>query len=877
MKKSLFTSAIALLILAGCDDYNEKYFGDLDDKTAPSDIKAKEYTLADEDYATIASNKVNKAIAEEEGTSTELGQLKDNKYFSGMISAEKYVPAFIDNMYPYADNTSVVKLTYNKAEEVSEYITRLNAARKYTVSDENYKEVWQDVEATYFTPAKSPSSKLPGILKANMENPVDGEYVVVTYKYSDVEPNTGGDEPEDQYPTIASVIAGEVGEYTVKGTVAGVYGQGLLLSDESASILVYTGTATDSKVGDIVTVQGTTSTYGGLTQFGNKPAAPIITKIKTDDEYVAPIPQQLDGDEMLALAAAPVVVPVAYVGTLNISTSSDGAKTYYNVALDGRTDVRGSISALLPDEATNIAALDGKKVAVNGYFVGKSVSGTTTNITTLLTSIQPLDDYTDITDITAAGIEAKVRATVIAIYSKGFLMNDGSASILTYLNAPHEYVVGDVVEVSGTSASYGGLLQFPNTSTIKLVANKANFITPTPEVLDGAGMDAIYANPEFKYISYTGTLTISTSEKGTYYNVAVDGTTTAVGSIQYPVTGLVDAALNGKVVTVTGYMVGTSGGKYVNTMATSVVEGTAKMNKSVRNTFTNFASVASALKATRAATAVETRYAVYQYSEADTKWAEATGVLIVNPSDYLEMGATHLNLGASMNPDNYLPKFMERKKPYGQEGDVMAVVYDYYDGAATYLQADEYLHTGNAWVKNNFVETVTDQFVKANGKWSYNPSLVLTLPVGKGQATSAAFYQPISDYVWEKIDQPAGATIKGQGYATSFGNNEYYYGSSAYQNNFDFRIAAWRAQNKKAYESLSDEDLTALMYQRIPEALNVGLEASYPTLKPIDGIDVTVTIKFSVYDGTKTYTYQIIYNVVGEGKFEYVPESLQKI
>lgn len=525
MKKSLFTSAIALLILAGCDDYNEKYFGDLDDKTAPSDIKAKEYTLADEDYATIASNKVNKAIAEEEGTSTELGQLKDNKYFSGKISADKYVPAFIDNMYPYADNTSVVKLTYNKAEEVSEYITRLNAARKYTVSDENYKEVWQDVEATYFTPAKSPSSKLPGILKANMENPVDGEYVVVTYKYSDVEPNTGGDEPEDQYPTIASVIAGEVGEYTVKGTVAGVYGQGLLLSDESASILVYTGTATDSKVGDIVTVQGTTSKYNSLIQFGNKPAAPVITKIKTDDEYVASVPQQLDLEGMNALITTPVVVPVAYVGTLNISTS--GTNTYYNIALDGTTAVRGSLSALLPDEAADVAALDGKKVVVNGYFVGASGS-TTKNFTTLLTSIQPLDDYTDITDITAAGIEAKVRATVIAIYSKGFLMNDGSASILTYLNATHEYVVGDVVEVSGTSASYGGLLQFPNTSTIKLVANKANFTTPTPEVLDAAGMDAIYANPEFKYISYTGTLTIS----GNYYNVAVDGTTTAVGSIQ---------------------------------------------------------------------------------------------------------------------------------------------------------------------------------------------------------------------------------------------------------------------------------------------------------------------------------------------------------
>jgi hypothetical protein len=489
-----------------------------------------------------------------------------------------------------------------------------------------------------------------------------------------------------------------------------------------------------------------------------------------------------------------------------------------------------------------------------------------------LTSIQPLDDYTGIADI-ASGVETKARGTITAIYSRGFVMNDGTASILTYLNATHEYVAGDVVEVSGTATTFNGVLQFPKESTVKLVANKANFTLPTPEVLDAAAMDAILTTPSFKYISYTGVLTIS----GSYYNVTINGAATAIGSIQYPVTGLVDASWDGEVVTVTGYMVGISSGKFVNTMATSVVEGTAKMNKSVRNTFTNFASVASALKATRAATAVETRYAVYQYSEADTKWAEATGVLIVNPSDYLEMGATHLNLGASMNPDNYLPKFMERKKPYGQEGDVMAVVYDYYDGAATYLQADEYLHTGSAWVKNNFVETVTDQFVKANGKWSYNPSLVITLPVGKGQATSAAFYQPISDYVWEKIDQPAGATKKGAGYATSYGNNEYYYGTSAYQNNFDFRIAAWRAQNKKAYESLSDEDLEALMYQRIPEALNVGLEASYPTLKPIDGIDVTVTIKFSVYDGTKTYTYQIIYNVVGEGKFEYVPESLQKI
>ena len=52
--------------------------------------------------------------------------------------------------------------------------------------------------------------------------------------------------------------------------------------------------------------------------------------------------------------------------------------------------------------------------------------------------------------------------------------------------------------------------------------------------------------------------------------MTVDGAETAVGSIAYPAEGLVDPSLDGQKIVVTGYAIGFSGSKYVNTMALSV-------------------------------------------------------------------------------------------------------------------------------------------------------------------------------------------------------------------------------------------------------------------------------------------------------------------
>ena len=182
-----------------------------------------------------------------------------------------------------------------------------------------------------------------------------------------------------------------------------------------------------------------------------------------------------------------------------------------------------------------------------------------------------------IAEVLAAGVigNAMTRGTVVATYSRGFLLSDGTGYILVYQGSDKGIVAGDFVTVSGATNEYGGLLQF-GTSPVVEKTGTAEVVHPNVITMDGAAMDAYLAKSSIQYVEYTGTLTVS----GSYYNVAVDGAATALGSIQYPKTNFV-VAESGDVVKVTGYTIGVSNSsgspKYVNTMAVSVevVEGGA--------------------------------------------------------------------------------------------------------------------------------------------------------------------------------------------------------------------------------------------------------------------------------------------------------------
>lgn len=184
--------------------------------------------------------------------------------------------------------------------------------------------------------------------------------------------------------------------------------------------------------------------------------------------------------------------------------------------------------------------------------------------------------YAKISEViaTGAGVESTIKAEVVGTYAKGILVSDGTGSVLVYPNNMPNYSVGDSVIVTGTTASYGGLLQYPNTSVITRSGKSESFNYPKAQTMDAAALNDWMKSPVVKYAKVTGKLSITTNNKGaTYYNVEIEGVN-GKGSISYPMTGIVDPALNGKDVDIIGYLIGVTGKdtKYANIMMTSICE-----------------------------------------------------------------------------------------------------------------------------------------------------------------------------------------------------------------------------------------------------------------------------------------------------------------
>lgn len=190
-------------------------------------------------------------------------------------------------------------------------------------------------------------------------------------------------------------------------------------------------------------------------------------------------------------------------------------------------------------------------------------------IKTLTFSLEETAEPDAIADVIEGGAGETVltEGLVIATYARGFLIEDETGKILVYEGKAPSAAVGDKVSVNGVTSKYANLIQIGSPSVeVKSSGNDVKY--PEPVVLDGAGMDAQLASTEISYIEYTGVLSVA----GSYYNVAVEGASTAVGSVSYPGEALGLNDLDGKSVTVTGYYIGMTGSKYVNTMAVSVEE-----------------------------------------------------------------------------------------------------------------------------------------------------------------------------------------------------------------------------------------------------------------------------------------------------------------
>lgn len=171
----------------------------------------------------------------------------------------------------------------------------------------------------------------------------------------------------------------------------------------------------------------------------------------------------------------------------------------------------------------------------------------------------------------ASGTSVEVEGIVAGAYARGFVITDGTDYLLVYEGTKCSASVKDKVTVTGTTSTFGGLVQVAS-PTVAVVSSDNELNLPEPKALDATAFDA-YSSDKIELISYTGSLNVD----GNYTNVTVAGATKYTGSLAYLPASFDASSFDGKVVKVTGFFVGLTSSKYISTMVTELkADETAK-------------------------------------------------------------------------------------------------------------------------------------------------------------------------------------------------------------------------------------------------------------------------------------------------------------
>ena len=877
MTKNIFRKIALLagvaLMGVGCqtDYFNENYLPGYDNNGDITNVQEMEITLSEDDYAAIAKNSANKAIAEAAGEEAvaALSAISKNKYFASQDEAATYVPGWLASSYPTYDNGSLALITYTMALDIPADVQAMNAATEYTLTEDDYKTIWGSEEdyAAALTPKTV--NKLRTVIPV-ADDAREGEYVVVTYNYSaeepaKEEPETPENPDQPEGPKYSSVLGSAVLDdvVDVKGYVSAVSTQGPIITDATGSILLYKGA--DLAIGDEVSVSGTISAHNKGFQI----AASSATVEKTGTTSVTyPTPVELDGAAMEALLTSRTEDDYAQFVKF---TGTPSVGNYINIIMEGTEAAQGSIYGAT-DEVKAMFT-DGEEATIYGYFVSIS-SGKYINVVVVSVDEEPAigggeetNSYSSVLGTAVLGDFVEVNGYISAVSAQGPILTDNGGSLLLFKTSGYE--VGDVVSVSGTISSYGKGFQIGTTGITIEKTGTTTVTYPAPMEITGAMADELLTtrvDDEYAYYAkMTGTVAINDK----YYNFILPGATTAQGSF-YGATDELKAQLtDGLECTIYGYFTSLSGGKYINMVVTSIETAPA--------------ATALALKVKS-----EKRYAYFKFN--GTAY-EATDIVAVQPSDYTSMGQGYGNF-TNPTQDNYLPQFLAQKYPYAQVDDKIYVGFRCYAGGATSWKVDEYVFNGE-WTKTIYFTDKTDQFRKVEGIWEIDRTLELDYTNTSG-ADTKAFYQYCVNWVYDFKDVPLGAPARdnageilsteivlidgnkpaGNYWVSNYGNNEFYTGASAYYGNMDWRPSAVKGGFAAAgMGDLSDDEILAKLKENSAEVFAEVLGYMYPEVT-IDDYK-KIVIKVYCYGPNKNYSFT--FDVVEQGKFQYAADSLTEL
>ena len=892
MKKNIIKLfSLAVLALAGwsCETqyYNEEYLDGYSPDTEITDVQQIELTLTEADYATIAKNSTNKATAEAAGAEavSALEAIGKNKYFANEDEVKMYLPAFIAANYPTLDNSSVAFVTYKTALDVPAEIQAMNAAKSYTLKEEDYAKIWEGAENGVQAVTPATINKLAGVLSS--EGMEAGDYLAVTYNYSAEEPKAEEEEtPEEPAEKEYTSVLGSAKKddaVTVKGYISAVSAQGPIVTDNGGSLLFYdknNGVYKDLKVGDEVTAVGTITSFNFGFQLDASKGATLEVTGTTEVKY--PVPTELTGADMDALLTSRTADEYCYF--VKVSGTAAVSGNYINFNVPGANTAVGSIYGAT--DAVKAELTDGRECTVYGYFTSISKSSGNPKFVNLIVvsvdaapAIDLGNDYTSVIGSAKKDDAVTIKGYISAVSAQGPIVTDNGGSLLFYDKNNGVYKdlkVGDEVTAVGTitSFNFGFQLDASKGATLE-VTGTTEVKYPVPTELTGADMDALLTSrtaDEYCYfVKVSGTAAVS----GNYINFNVPGANTAVGSI-YGATDAVKAELtDGRECTVYGYFtsISKSSGnpKFVNLVVTKV-----------ESTSTTAAAATATVQS-------EKKYAFYQWN--GTAF-QATDIVAVQPSDYTAMGQGY---GYFTDPaqDKYLPKFLNATKPYAMAKDQAYVAYRCYAGDSTSWRVDHYTFDGAAWVKTIYFANNTAQFRKEEGEWKPDRTLELVYTT-MGTPEFKAFCQYCCNWVYDNIDVPLGApardnagviisadkvTVNGESpagswYVSSYGNNEWYAGTYAYYGEMNWSASKARPTYEAlGFTGLSDEEIIAKMQQNAAEVFANVLSYMYPEVT----YEIHNQIVVKVYDYVSKTNYAYTFATIGKGQFEYVEGSFTAI
>lgn len=231
----------------------------------------------------------------------------------------------------------------------------------------------------------------------------------------------------------------------------------------------------------------------------------------------------------------------------------------------------------------------------------------------------------------------------------------------------------------------------------------------------------------------------------------------------------------------------------------------------------------------------------YIFDSTKTKWSLMDNVYKLKEPDYTSLGLAESNFSSSNPSQDYLPQIADKLFLSAETEDIVYLAYDYSTGSKVITLADELTKTDTGWASSyGYIKDVVEPYKMTDGNWVFDPTVILTMQEDD--------YQIIVDYV---NSVPELAELN----SSTYDNSEYYYGASAYYEDYDIRSGSYY----EGFDSWEEAVLESLLEGFLPN--------KYPNATQFSGgIEVFYYITFLTYNGANVL-YTCVFGVDSNGSF----------